>query len=328
MECKIPYGFQLKYESSEPWVPLLSQNREIEISASDSKFGAENLKREVVKAVRDKNVTVRLRSRRSQVEIVAEQVIWKCNKKLVFCKFSETVRQLEKEIIDRRNHRRRSLALTKTKFTSGSSDITNKSDSTSKTTEGQSSNTPHATAIDHDSGKPSSGTPHATSTSHGEVKLKTYSHLDVTAIAKIQQHHLQRLNMLLDRGSGPPRTRSGSPDNELTPTLSGSGTSQTPTPTTTASSDMGQSPSASRAKADEVRNTTEMDKLLTDATRRHLVETYRESIIQPVSLRSPESTANDVAVDTTLAQEDDLIKGIKTLSKDQKRYAEVCHLLN
>ncbi len=117
MEFKTPHGFQLKYKSSERRVPLLSQNREIEISTSYSKFGVENLKR--VKAGRDKNFTVRAAKKvsvactnqcacqnlvkqhiphresrlkflktekplRSQTDIIVEQVIWNCNKKLLF----------------------------------------------------------------------------------------------------------------------------------------------------------------------------------------------------------------------------------------------------
>ncbi len=48
MEFINPYGFQLKYKTSERRLPLLSQNRENEISTSNSKFGVENLKREPI----------------------------------------------------------------------------------------------------------------------------------------------------------------------------------------------------------------------------------------------------------------------------------------
>ncbi|MCP4975685.1 MAG: hypothetical protein GY931_05945, partial [Maribacter sp.] len=67
---------------------------------------------------------------------IVQQVIWNCNKQLVFLR-----RKTEKRNVSRR----------KTKSTSGSSDITNKSDSASKIPEGSSSRTPHAKAYQKNS---------------------------------------------------------------------------------------------------------------------------------------------------------------------------------
>ncbi|MCP4976533.1 MAG: hypothetical protein GY931_10265, partial [Maribacter sp.] len=161
---------------------LFPENKEIDTSVRKSEFDIEFLKNEVVKAVREKNAVpgrmmqqvidyrngirrhmenlnrnkktspqsgnnffcfqTKKNVTRSKLEIIAQQVIWNCNKQLVFHKLSETTAEIEREI---------SFSRRKIKSTSGSSDITNKSDSASKIPEGLSSSTSHAKAYQKNS---------------------------------------------------------------------------------------------------------------------------------------------------------------------------------
>ncbi len=65
---------------------------------------------------------------------------------------------------------------------------------------------------------------------------------------------------------------------------------------------MGVSQNISRVILTEVKSTTEMDKLLADASRLHLVETDRTPLVWLIQIISPENIAENVAMDTTPAQ--------------------------
>ncbi len=224
---------------------------------------------------------------RSEVEICAERIIWECNKRILFSEFSKTVYNLEKE-------RTESQILCRTK---------EEKLRTRKKEE-------------------------------DEVNVTTYANLDIEAIASIQQARLQKLEMLLGHGSGPPRKSSSGTtipgggdtsgkkktppkfkldESNVTPPktggelVSGVGTSKIPTPQPKITT-MGQSPSVTNTVAAEAKSTDEMDKLLAEASRLHLVETDRSHAMKVASLRSPESIAVDLAMDTTPAEEEDLVK--------------------
>ncbi len=108
---------------------------------------------------------------RSNSEKLGQEIIWKCNKELVFRNLTKTVCDLEKEIIKRQFLRKKRAKL--------------------QTCKGE---------------------------EEGQVGLKveSYADLDVTSIAKIQQVQLQRLHVLLGRGSGSqkPGSNSGTPGGE------------------------------------------------------------------------------------------------------------------
>ncbi len=206
---KNPYGFQLKYKSSEQRVPLLSQNVEITISASNPKFGVENVKTKAkitLKKIGEERTFPFIprfgfqtcnKWVRSKVEIIAQQVSWNCNKQLVFNKLSETTAKIEKDIICRRK-----IKLDKQKSSSLKLDVTSVQSGVGTST------TPTPTSITDSMGQsPSASRATASETREGQSSITSrVAAADLkgcpeTHVVNMRQR-LQRLSVLLDYDSG------------------------------------------------------------------------------------------------------------------------------